>query len=70
MDTSGLVINADLPTVLTVGGIGEINGALAVAGPVDRIPVHEDDQAALAALVIAAANQISYEFGWLGPDQQ
>ena len=23
---------------------GEINGALAVAGPVDRIPVHEDDQ--------------------------
>jgi DNA-binding IclR family transcriptional regulator len=49
---------------------GEINGALAVAGPVDRIPVHEDDQAALAALVIAAANQISYELGWLGPDQQ
>ena len=35
---------------------GEINGALAVAGPVDRIPVHEDDQ---AALVIAAANQTS-----------
>ena len=25
---------------------------------------------ALAALVIAAANQISYELGWLGPDQQ
>ena len=33
-------------------------------------PAGEDDQAALAALVIAAANQISYELGWLGPDQQ
>ena len=40
---------------------------VAVAGPVDRIPVHEDDQAALAALVIAAPNQISYELGRLRP---
>ena len=49
---------------------GEIRGALAVAGPVDRIPVHENDQAALAALVVAAANQISYELGRLGPGRQ
>ena len=49
---------------------GEIDGALAVADPVDRIPVHEADQAALADLVIAAANQIPYELGRLGPDRQ
>lgn len=30
----------------------------------------EDDRAALAALVIAAANQISYELGRLSPDRQ
>ena len=47
---------------------GEINGGLALAGPVDRIPVDAAGEAALGGQVAKAADEISYELGWLGPD--